>query len=487
MSKFKMLIGGQLVDARSGKTFKVVNPATGEEFEEAPLGGKEDVDLAVEAARKAFPIWSKKSQDERTRIMNNFAKLLPEYASELAELDVRDHGTPIRMARGMMFGAGAQIEWSAQAARALCGQHIQASNKPNSLFYTRREPIGVCACIVPWNAPLAMVVLKMSQAIAVGNTCVIKPPSIDSLTTLKFGEIVQKSELPPGVVNVVTGPGSTVGEALTSHPGVGMISFTGSSEAGKAIMASASGTVKRLALELGGKNPFIVLEDADLDFTVPRAVAFSLANGGMVCASPGRYYVHKKIHDEFVARFVEGFKKHVVGDPMDEKTMMGPMVSKEHRDNVERYIQKGIEEGAKLVLGGKRPTTPPLDKGYYVMPTVFTGVKQDMTIGREEIFGPVACFMEPFEDEEEVIRLANDSPFGLGASVWTRNVPRGIRYAHEICAGAVWVNDHMVIGAELPWGGFKESGFGKENAVVGLEEFTQVKTIGVELTDMNYR
>jgi acyl-CoA reductase-like NAD-dependent aldehyde dehydrogenase len=485
MQKYQMWIGGKQVDAVSGKTYRVVNPATGEEFAEAPLGGQADVDLAVAAARQAFPIWSRKSQDERTRILNHLAGLIPAYADELAELDTRDHGTPTRMAHGMQRSAGAQIEWAAQAARSLTGEHIETS-RSNTLFYMRREPIGVCALIVPWNAPLAMVILKMSQALAVGNTCVIKPPSIDSLTTLKFGEIIAKSQLPPGAVNIITGPGGSVGNALTSHPGVGMISFTGSCEAGKAIMASASQTVKRVALELGGKNPFIVLEDANLDFTVPRAVMFSLANGGMICASPGRYYVHKKIHDEFVARFVEGFKKHVVGDPLDEKTMMGPMVSAEHRDRVEGYIQKGIQEGAKLVLGGKRPTNPPLDRGFYVMPTVFTGIGQNMTIGREEIFGPVACFMEPFTSEEEVLKLANDSPFGLGASVWTRNVPKGIRFAHQICAGAVWVNDHMVIGNELPWGGFKESGVGKENGVAGLEEFTQLKQVGVDLTDITW-
>ncbi|HSW58337.1 MAG TPA: aldehyde dehydrogenase family protein [Dehalococcoidales bacterium] len=481
--KFQMWIGGKPVDAVSGKTYKVVNPATEEVFAEVPLGGKADVDLAVAAARKAFPIWSHKSQDERTRILNHLASLIPSYANELADLDIQDHGTPTRMAHGMQRSLGPQIEWSAQSARSLLGEQIETSRQ-NTLFYMRREPIGVCALIVPWNAPLAMVVLKMSQALAVGNTCVIKPPSIDSLTSIKFGEIISKSQLPPGAVNIITGPGDLVGNALTAHPGVDMISFTGSSEAGKAIMASASQTVKRLALELGGKNPFIVLEDANLDFTVPRAIMFSLANSGMICASPGRYYIHKKIHDEFVERLAAGFKKHVVGDPRDEKTMMGPLVSAEHRDRVEGYIQKGIAEGAKLVVGGKRPTEPPMNKGYYVMPTILTGVKQDSTIGREEVFGPVACFMEPFTSEADVLKLANDSPFGLGASVWTRNVPKAIRFAHEICAGAVWINDHMIIGHELPWGGFKESGFGKENGVAGLVEYTQLKQIGVDLTDI---
>jgi betaine-aldehyde dehydrogenase len=251
-------------------------------------------------------------------------------------------------------------------------------------------------------------------------------------------------------------------------------------------MELASQTVKRLQMELGGKNPVIVLDDADVDAAVIGTANFQVFNSGQVCASPGRLYIHQKIYNEFADKFVAHFKKVGVGDPKDPKTQMGPLVSAEHRNKVEQYIKAGIGNGAKLVLGGKRPTSPPLNKGWYVMPTVFTGVGQNSTLGREEIFGPVACFMEPFTSDDEVIKLANDSPFGLGASVWTRNVPRGIRYAHEISVGAVWVNDHMIVGAELPRGGVKESGVGKENGVIGLEEFTQLKTIGVDLSDMIY-
>ncbi len=477
----KMWIGNKWVDAASGKTYKVVNPATEEEIAQVPLADKGDVDKAVAAAKKALPVWSKKSQDERTEIINKIAATMREFGPELAKLDVLDHGTPAKMAFGMSMGGAKQLEWAGQAARAMMGEYIPSS-RAKTLFWLKREPIGVCALIIPWNGPLAMLITKMSQALAVGNTCVIKPPSIDSLTSLKFAEILEKCGLPEGTVNIITGPGGTVGEAMASHPDVGMVSFTGSCETGKRIMELASKTVKRVSLELGGKNPYIVLADADLDLAVNCAVRCTQMNSGMVCASPGRYYLQEKVHDEFVERYIEGAKKWVVGDPNDEKTMMGPVVSAEHREHIERLVKKGVEEGAKLVLGGKRPTQPPLNKGYYVVPTAFTGITPNMTIYREEIFGPVACFIK-YSDEDKVIEMANDNTFGLCASVWTKNAAKGIRFANEINAGAVWINDHMIIGNELPWGGAKESGFGKENHNMGLEEYTQMKLISLDLTE----
>jgi acyl-CoA reductase-like NAD-dependent aldehyde dehydrogenase len=481
MQNYKMWINGKWVNAISGKTYTAVNPATEEEFAQLPLGGKEDVDKAVAAAKKAFPKWSQKSQDERTNTINQIAATMKDYIPELAKLDTLDHGTPIKMAYNNMAGGVKQLEWAGQASRALMGEFIPSS-RSGTTFWVKREPIGVCALIIPWNGPLSMLIMKMSQALAVGNTCVIKPPSIDSTTSLKFAEILEKCDLPEGTVNIVTGPGETVGEAIAAHPDVGMISFTGSSETGKRIMELASKTVKRTTLELGGKNPFIVLSDANMDMAVNKAVECTQMNTGMICASPGRYYLHEKLHDEFVERYIDGTKKWIVGDPTDEKTMMGPVVSALHRDHVERLIRKGIEENAKLVLGGERPTQPPLNKGYYILPTAFTEVTQDMTIAREEIFGPVACFIK-FSDENTVIEMANDSTFGLSASVWTKNAAKGIRFANEINAGAVWINDHMIIGNELPWGGFKESGFGKENHTLGLEEYTQLKLISLDLTE----
>jgi acyl-CoA reductase-like NAD-dependent aldehyde dehydrogenase len=481
MQKHKMWINGQWVDALSGKTYKAVNPATEEEIAYLPLGGKEDVDEAVAAAQRAFPIWSKKTQDERSEIVIAIAATMKENAQELAKLDTMEHGTPNKTALGMMMRIPNSLVWAAQASRTLWGEYIPTS-RTDRMFYLRREPIGVCALIIPWNGPLAMLISKIGPTLALGNTCVIKPPSVNAITVLKFTEILEKHNLPQGTVNIVTGPGSTVGEALASHPGVGLVSFTGSCETGKRIMELGSQTVKRLILELGGKNPYIVLEDANLDMAAAKASMCTQMNSGQVCASPGRYYIHEKLHDEFVEKYIEGAKKWIVGDPTDEKTMMGPVVSAEHRDKVERLIKKGIEEGAKLVLGGKRPPKAPLNKGYYVVPTAFTGVTQHMTIAREEIFGPVACIMK-FSDENKVIEMANDNTFGLCASVWTEDKAKGIRFANEINAGTIWINDHMLTGDELPFGGFKESGFGKVDHIIGLEEYTQIKQISFDLAE----
>jgi acyl-CoA reductase-like NAD-dependent aldehyde dehydrogenase len=327
-----------------------------------------------------------------------------------------------------------------------------------------------------------MITAKIAAALATGNTCIIKPPTLVSLPALKIAEILSECEdLPKGVVNIITGPGNPAGEALAGHPGVDMVAFTGGYETGKAIMTAAGRTVKPVFLELGGKNPFIVLEDADLDEAVPRAVSSITFNSGMVCGSTGRFYVHKDLYDEFVERFLLEIRKVTVGNPADPKTQMGPVVSAEHRERVENYITIGKEEGANLIYGENRTLETPLDKGYFVLPAVFTHVGQHSRLGREEIFGPVACIMEPFTSEEEVIRLANDTPFGLTATVWTRNTARGIRIANKIDAGNVRVNSGSVaFGSDLPWGGFKASGFGKEGSRYGLEEFTRLKLICVD-------
>jgi acyl-CoA reductase-like NAD-dependent aldehyde dehydrogenase len=480
MQDYKMWIDGKLVNAESGKTLGVINPATEEEFTRIPLGDKADVDKAVAAARKAFPIWSKKPQAERSRILNQMALSVKEHAKELALLETLDHGTPSKRAYFMPFRAADHFEYAAQVSRAILGDVIPV--KTGTFCYVQREPIGVCALITPWNVPLMMVAAKLGPALAVGNTCIVKPPSIDSLAALKLGEILEKIELPPGTINIITGPGDTVGEALVSHPGVDKVSFTGSCETGKSIMSCASGTVKPVSLELGGKNPFIVLEDADVDAAVDGAIDSAFRNTGMVCASPGRYYIHERVYDEFLEKFVAAANNIAVGDPTDSRTQMGPVVSAEHRDKVEGYIKSGIEEGAKLLLGGKRPLDPPLNKGYFVMPTVFTHVTQNMKIAREEIFGPVVCIMK-FSSNEDVLALANDNTFGLSASVWTKNMAKALQYANELRVGFVWINDHLTLSSELPWGGFRESGFGKENSIYGLYEYTQLKVIYAELSE----
>ena len=479
MKQYKMWIGGKWVDAESGKTYPVFNPATEAEIAQVPLGGKADVDKAVAAARKAFPIWSKKSQAERSQIAMKIAALLRDNAEELGRIDTLDHGTPSLRAASRAAGSAQWFEWAAYNARSLMGNTIPASS--NELAYLQREPVGVVALITPWNLPLLMIIQKLAPALTVGNTCIIKPPSIDSLQALKFGELLDTLGLPPGTVNIITGPGSTVGEGLASHPGVDMVAFTGSCETGKTIMALASQTVKRLQLELGGKNPVIILDDADVNTAVFSMLMFQFANSGQICAAPGRFYVHEKVYDEFLEKVTAAAKKMVVGDPADPKTQMGPLVSAEHRDKVEGYIQSAIDEGAKLVLGGKRPTAPPMNKGYYVVPTIFTNVTQKMKIAREEIFGPVVCIMEKFNSDEKVIEMANDTTFGLTSYVWTRDTARGIRFANEIQAGTVVLNNSGSGGPELPWGGYKESGIGKEGSLYGLYDYTNLKRIHVDL------
>jgi acyl-CoA reductase-like NAD-dependent aldehyde dehydrogenase len=481
MYNFKMWINGEFVEAESDKTYSVVNPATEEKIADVPLGDKADVDKAVAAAKAAFPIWSKKPQAERSLILGKVANILLDYSEELGKLECLDHGIPINSALWMGKMPGWAIGGAAEMAKNVMGEVAPRSS--SALIYMQREPIGVCALITPWNVPLVMAASKLSACLAMGNTCVLKPPSIDSLSTLKLAEALAESDLPKGVVNVITGPGELVGEALAAHRDVRMVSFTGSSETGKRIMELGSCNMKRLTLELGGKNPFIVLEDADIDAAVRCAVHSSFYNSGQICASPGRYYLHEKIYEEFVAKLTAAAKKVIVGNPMDPKTQMGPVVSREHRDRIENYIKSGVEEGAKLVLGGKRPTTPPLNKGYYVMPTIFTGVTLDMRIAREEIFGPVACIMDKFSSEEKVLESVNDNNYGLGGSVWTRNTARGMRLADGIQAGVVWINEHMLMSQGIPWGGIKESGVGRENTPLGLEDYSQLKVVYVDLTE----
>jgi acyl-CoA reductase-like NAD-dependent aldehyde dehydrogenase len=480
MENHKMWIGGEWVDAASRETFTVINPATGEELGRVPLGDAGDVDKAVEAAQKAFPLWSARLQPERSHIVGRLAAIMRENTEALVRLEMVEHGSPVGHAHFMAEWSTQLVEYAAQASRTLMGDVL--SPMPNMIDYVQREPVGVCALITPWNAPLMMIAAKLAPALAAGNACIVKPPSINSLIGLKFAEMVSQLDLPPGTVNFVTGPGGTVGQAIAAHPGIDLIAFTGSTETGRAIMITAGQTVKRLQMELGGKNPFIVFEDADLEAAVENAVNSLYHNSGQSCASPGRFYVHEAICDEFARRFVEKSRRFVVGDPTDSKTTIGPMASAEQRDRVEYYIGAGVKEGATLLLGGQRPTSPPLDKGFYVNPAVFVDVTQEMRIAREEIFGPVAAILR-FSSDDEVLAKANDSPYGLCASVWTRNTAKGLKLANRLRAGTVWVNQHMKLDDTTPWGGVKQSGMGKESGVYGLAMFTDLKLVCVELTE----
>jgi acyl-CoA reductase-like NAD-dependent aldehyde dehydrogenase len=488
MQKFKMWIGGKFVNADSGKTFTTRNPATGEEIAEVPLAGKPEVDKAVAAARKAFPAWSKMAQGDRSDMVMKIAEAVREHTGELVKLETMEHGSPSWLAEQMLKFAVGNIEYAASIARIHMGHVLPpflnmgepGQKEPNTTAYLKREPIGVCALITPWNVPSLMIASKLAPCLAAGNTCVVKPPSINSMIALKWAQILAEVDLPPGVINIVTGPGGTVGKTLASHPDVGMISFTGSCETGKDILAAASQTVKRVQVELGGKNPVIILEDADLEYTAEQLVGITFQNSAQNCAAPSRLYVQEKIYDKFIDKFVEAVKKTVkVGNGADAGTFMGPLVSEDHRDKVESYIKAGIEEGARLVYGGKRPAAPALKNGYFVMPTVFADVTQDMKIAREEIFGPVVGFHK-FSTDEQALEWANDSTYGLCGSVWTKDIARGLILTNQMQAGSTWVNQHMNLLVETPWGGFKESGLAKETGVLGLEAFTQYKLVCVK-------
>jgi acyl-CoA reductase-like NAD-dependent aldehyde dehydrogenase len=487
MQNYKMWIGGQWVESDSGKTFHTYNPATGEVVSEVPLAGKSDVDKAVAAARKAFPYWSRKSQAERSAIVARIAAAIREHSDELSRLEVLEHGAILEHALGMIEFSAGNIELAASGARTLMGKVLPAvpsmgdvpDSTPNTVVYLKREPVGVCALITPWNVPSLLIATKIGPCLATGNTCVIKPPSINSGIGLKWAEILAKLDLPPGIVNIITGPGGSIGHALATHSGVDLISFTGSSETGKSIIAASSQTVKTLMMELGGKNPVIVLEDADIETSAEELCMIAFQNVGQNCAQPSRFYVHEEIHNKFVEKFIATAKKIKVGDPSDKNTVMGPVVSKEQRDRIEGYIKSAIDEGAKLVLGGKRPTTPPLNKGYYVMPTVFTDLTPNMTIAREEVFGPVVGFFR-FNSDDKALEEANNSVYGLCASIWTKDYARGLRFVNELQVGSVWINQHMNLVPETPWGGFKESGLMKEGGVIGPEGYTQLKYVCIK-------
>ncbi len=483
MEKFKMWINGKWVDADSGKTFRTHNPANGDVIAEVPLADKSDVDKAVAAARKAFPAWSRKTQEERSSAVARVAAALKEHRDELIRLEILEHGATARHAPIMIEFATKNMELAASASRVHMGKVLPATpskgapeGTSNTLVYMKYEPFGVCALITPWNVPTLLLATKIGPCLATGNTCVVKPPSINSGIGLKLAEIISGLDLPPGIINFVTGPGSTIGNDLSSHPGVDFISFTGSSEVGKAILAASSQTVKTTMMELGGKNPAIILEDADIETAAEELCMITFENVGQNCAQPSRFYVHEKVHDRFVEKFVDTARKIKVGDPSDENTVMGPVVSKEQRDRIEYYIKTAIDEGAKLVCGGERPTAPPFDKGYYLVPTVFTGLTPNMTIAREEVFGPVVGFFK-FSSDDKVLEEANDSVFGLCASVWTNDYARGLKFVNELRVGSVWINQHMNLVAETPWGGFKESGLMKEGGVLGPEGYTQLKYV----------
>ena len=474
-----LLINNEWRPSSSGETMDVVNPATEEVIATVASADRSDVDAAVAAARAALDgPWGKMSARERGRLVSRLATRLMERADEVARLETLHNGKPISESRNIEIPAAAEcLEYYAGWADKVMGETIPV--KGNYLTYTLREPIGVVAAIVPWNFPLLLAAWKVAPALACGNTVILKPASQTPLTALALGEIAVEVGLPPGVLNVVTGPGSVMGQALVEHPGIDKIAFTGDTSTGKSIMRSAAETLKKITLELGGKSPNIVLADADVDAAL-RGVSIGIFYGkGEVCAAGSRLLVDRAIKDEFIEKLAARTKKIVPGDPLDPKTRFGSVSSKKQLDTVLRYIDSGKAEGATLVAGGERADIG-TGKGYFVQPTVFADVTPGMTIAREEIFGPVLAAIE-FADLDEAIQKANDSPYGLAAGVWTRDIKKAHYVARKLQAGTVWVNTYNVYDTAAPFGGYKQSGFGREMSAHALEHYTQIKSVWVDL------
>ena len=478
----QMIIGGEHVDAADGQTFDVVNPATSEVIAHAPLGGAEDVNRAVQAATKAFEDpkgWATWSAAKRGRAMAKFAGLVREHLEDLAQLESRNVGKPISGARGEALAVSFVFDYYAGAANKLFGETIPVS-KPG-LDFTLREPIGVCGLIVPWNFPMNMASWKLGPALAAGNTTILKPASYTPLTALRLGELALEAGIPAGVVNVITGPGGSAGAALAAHPGVGKVAFTGETTTGQEIMRLAANNVKKISLELGGKSPNIVFADADLERFAAEAPYAVFDNAGQDCCARSRIFVEASAHDRMLELFTEATRKVVVGDPSDDKTEMGSLVSQRQRERVSSYIDIGKEEGADLVYGGEAPTGDPFDAGAYWSPTIFDACRTDMRIVREEIFGPVVAII-PFEDEADAVRLANDTPYGLSGSIWSRDIGKALRVAKGVRAGVLSVNSNASVHTEAPFGGYKMSGMGRELGMHALELYTEVKNVFIDLT-----
>lgn len=483
VEKYRMFIGGKWVESSSKETFDIRNPATEEVIANVPLGTKEDARSAIDAAREKFDngAWSNKTPAERSLILWKLADLVEADARKIATLESMNVGKTIKYSRDsdLPFIID-NLRFFAGAARLLEGKSAsEYSGLGTSII--RREPIGVVVGVVPWNYPLYIAVWKMAPALAAGNTVVIKPASLTPLTLLEFAKLAQIAGVPDGVLNVVTGPGEVIGEELATSPKVDMISLTGDTSTGKKIMQMASGNLKKVHLELGGKAPFIVLDDANMDAATEGAVVAAFWNSGQDCTAATRVYVHESVHDAFVELLVKKAGKIRIGNPLDERTDMGPLISRKQRERIEAYVQSGIEEGANLIHGGKRPEN--LKKGYFFEPTIFTNVEQKMRICQEEIFGPVLS-VSGFSSVDEVIEKANDVVYGLASSVWGKDITDLVRIANRLKYGTVWINEHGVLTSETPHGGFKQSGFGKDLSLYSLEEYTQVKHVYIDQTGL---
>src|SRR5918912_580522 len=480
--KYKLFIDGQWVEAESGKTFTTPNPATGQTLAEVAEGDKADIDKAVAAARSAFEgKWSRMSARDRGKLIYKLAQLIEQNSKELAPLETADNGKPIRESEYVDLPQVVEnFEYFAGYATKIEGETIPG---PGQMFnYTLREPLGVCGQIIPWNFPLLMAAWKLAPALAAGNTIVLKPAEQTPVTAMELAKLIQEAGFPDGVVNIVPGYGETAGASLASHPGIDKIAFTGSTDVGKLVAREAAQNLTKVSLELGGKAPNIIFADADMEQAVNGAMMGIFFNQGQVCCAGSRLFIAEEVKDEFLDRFKEKAQKIKVGDPFDTSTHMGPQVSEDQLNRIKGYVGIAREEGATVLTGGCPPELEgDFRRGYFFQPTIFSDVKNQMRVAQEEIFGPVTSVIT-FRDEEDLIRQANETIYGLSAGIWTRDITRAHRFAREIKAGVVWINTFNMFNAASPFGGYKQSGYGREMGRHALELYTQVKSVWVDLS-----
>jgi betaine-aldehyde dehydrogenase len=469
-----LLIGGDRVAAASGQQSSLIDPATGETWATVAAGGAEDIDRAVQVADQARAAWRKVNSRDRTRILLRLAELIRENRESLAQLESRNVGKPIREARDEVDLAADCFEYYAGAVNKVGGQTVPVGAAGTCLTF--REPVGVCGLIAPWNFPIAITSWKVAPALAMGNTLVLKPATQTPLTALRLGELALAAGVPPGVFNVVPGPGSVAGNALIRHPLVRKVSFTGSTEIGTQVMQLAAEDIKNVTLELGGKSANLVFADADLEKAVPKALWSVLGNAGQDCCARSRLLLERPLYEEFLYRLSNEFKQLKLGLPLQEDTEIGPLVSQAHRDRVYQYIELGQQEGATLVCGGTIPAHEDLKQGAFLQPTIFADVDPNMRIAQEEIFGPVICAI-PFDTEAEAVAIANSSLYGLSGSIWTRDISRALRVARAIETGVISINTGHSVHLEAPFGGVKRSGIGRELGLAVLDNYSEWKSV----------
>lgn len=472
----KLIIDGRRVESVSGRHFETLNPATGQPFARVSAAGVEDVEIAVRAARAALSgPWGSMKPSERGALLLRLADLIRRDQDELAEIESMDAGKPVSAIRRQDLPAVLDtVTYYAGMADKINGQVIPT--RPDALTYTVREPVGVVAAIVPWNFPMMIGMWKVAPALACGCTLVVKPAEITSLSMLKIGELAMEAGFPEGVFNVTTGSGRTIGQALIDHPDVDKVTFTGSPGVGRTILHAAAGNFKRVTLELGGKSANIIFSDADLDAAVRAAASGIFFNAGQVCSAGSRILAHEAVYDEVVERLAARANSLRMGDPLETSTSLGPVVSEAQMHSVLDYIEVGRREGAHVVTGGKRAG----EEGYYIQPTVFSGVRHDMRISQEEIFGPVAAVI-PFRDEDDAIRMANGTLYDLAAGIWTADIARAHRFTKRLHAGTVWVNTFGPTDVRLPWGGSRDSGFGREHGEAAIDNYTEPKAVWINI------